>query len=81
MWSMANDEANDPWVPYAWKVGEVSLFRVQAWLKANNKDEEAVNKALGKLIIPADRRDRLECKTRPLDYLDNPRNRDDLFKR
>lgn len=21
---MANDEANDPWVSYAWKVGDVS---------------------------------------------------------
>lgn len=38
-------------------------------------------KALGKLIVSPDRRDRLACRTRPLDYLDNPRNMDDLQRK
>lgn len=45
------------------------------------QDEDAVGKAFSKLLVSPDKRDQLACKTRPLDYLDNPRNRDDLFKR
>jgi hypothetical protein len=45
------------------------------------QDEDAVGKAFSKLLVSADKRDQLACKTRPLDYLDNPRNREDLFKR
>lgn len=84
---MAKDESEDPWVTYAWQYGDVSQSPHGQDVQNPKtdadilQDEEAVHRALGKLIVPADRRDRLSCKTRPLDYLDNPRNIEDLQKK
>jgi len=54
MWTMAREETEDPWVSYAWKSGEA---------------ESAVDNAIASMVVPPDKRDRLECATRPLDYL------------
>ena len=83
MWSMAREEEEDPWVTYAWKYGDVRrlLLDHMVYKQLIMKDEDAVGKAFSKLLVSSDKRDQLACKTRPLDYLDNPRNREDLFKR
>ncbi|WVW80857.1 hypothetical protein I302_102847 [Kwoniella bestiolae CBS 10118] len=54
MWWMTKKEDEDAWVGYKWRVGE----------------DEEVSQTLEKLIVPEDKRERLTCKTRPLDYLD-----------
>jgi hypothetical protein len=33
-------------------------------------DDDYVSRSLDWLVVPEDKRDRLECSTRPLDYLD-----------
>ncbi|WVQ70739.1 hypothetical protein IAR50_000261 [Cryptococcus sp. DSM 104548] len=55
MWAMAQKEDEDEWVPYQWKAGG---------------EDNAVVDALEGLILPEEKRERLTCKTRPLDYLD-----------
>nr|XP_019007333.1 DNA-directed RNA polymerase III subunit RPC5 [Kwoniella pini CBS 10737]OCF46114.1 DNA-directed RNA polymerase III subunit RPC5 [Kwoniella pini CBS 10737] len=54
MWWMSKKEEEDQWVSYKWKAGE---------------DEEVFH-TLEKLVVPAEKRERLTCKTRPLDFLD-----------
>ncbi|ODN83007.1 hypothetical protein L202_01238 [Cryptococcus amylolentus CBS 6039] len=55
MWAMAQKEDEDNWVAYQWKAGG---------------EESSVVDALEGLILPEEKRERLTCKTRPLDYLD-----------
>jgi len=81
MWSMAREEEEDPWVTYAWKYGDARRLSSVVYGQLMRQDEDAVGKAFSKLLVSSDKRDQLACKTRPLDYLDNPRNREDLFKR
>ncbi|WVF68049.1 hypothetical protein IAT40_002811 [Kwoniella sp. CBS 6097] len=57
MWWMAKKEDEDQWVPYQWKAGV---------------EDEGVAETLDKLIVPDEKRERLTCKTRGLDFLDRP---------
>ncbi|WWC98553.1 hypothetical protein V866_005445 [Kwoniella sp. B9012] len=54
MWWMTKKEEEDQWVPYQWRAGE----------------DEEVAETLEQLVVSQDKRERLTCKTRPLDYLD-----------
>ncbi|KAK4684099.1 DNA-directed RNA polymerase III subunit RPC5, partial [Tremellales sp. Uapishka_1] len=54
MWSTTQREEEDKWVPYEWKVGA---------------EDEKVAESLERLLVPEEKRVRLECKTRGLDYL------------
>ncbi|OCF30745.1 DNA-directed RNA polymerase III subunit RPC5 [Kwoniella heveanensis BCC8398] len=57
MWWMAKKEDEDQWVPYQWTTGV---------------EDEGVAETLDKLIVPDEKRERLTCKTRGLDFLDRP---------
>lgn len=70
MWRLAREEAEDAWVPYDWKEGEVRPpSNTCARLPLTRQDESVVD-ALGKLIVSEDKRDRLTCTTKGLEYLD-----------
>ncbi|WVQ85929.1 hypothetical protein IAT38_008097 [Cryptococcus sp. DSM 104549] len=55
MWYMKQKEDEDVWVGYSWKAGV---------------EDDAVAEALDALVVPEDKRERLVCRTKGLDYLD-----------
>ncbi|WVR08565.1 hypothetical protein IAU60_005620 [Kwoniella sp. DSM 27419] len=56
MWWMAKKEEEDQWIGYQWK----------------STEDEQVAHTLEQLVVPEDKRERLTCKTRGLDFLDRP---------
>ncbi|OXG88481.1 DNA-directed RNA polymerase III subunit RPC5 [Cryptococcus neoformans Gb118] len=68
MWAMAIKEDEDSWAGYSWKAGEVSSSEKKDLV--DQMQDDAVGDALGSLILDEEKRERLTCQTRPLDYLD-----------
>lgn len=55
MWSMSQKEEEDKWVSYEWHA---------------DVEDDRVIESLERLLVPDDKRIRLECTSRPLDFLD-----------
>ena len=69
MMAVAKREEEDQWVAYEWRQGDVGGLHLSSMIVLNLNQDQAVLDKVDSLLVSEEKKERLECSTTGLDYL------------